>query len=331
MRKFITPGVVAVVAALAATALLAGGSAAAPAKSTPPGTIVQVAASNPQFSTLVALVKKAGLAGALSKGSLTVFAPTNAAFAYLKAHDPATYKAATTNASVLKKVLTYHVLGKKVLAPAAIAAAKAGAKVTTLEGEKIALSLVGGKIKLNGSATVVKANVLASNGVIHVINRVLVPPSLVAPPAPTESIVQIAAGNPDFSTLVSLLTQAGLVDALSGAGPFTVFAPTNEAFQKLATAAPATYQAVLADPKLLAKVLTYHVVSGSIDAAQATAAAQQGSSVTSLEGEPIALSLVGGKLTLDGSSTVVTPNIMATNGIIHVIDTVLVPPSIAAG
>ena len=76
--------------------------------------VVQVAASNPQFSTLVSLVKKAGLAGALSKGSLTVFAPTNAAFAYLKAHDPATYKAATTNGAVLKKVLTYHVVGKKV-------------------------------------------------------------------------------------------------------------------------------------------------------------------------------------------------------------------------
>jgi len=140
--------------------------------------IVQVAASNPQFSTLVSLVKKAGLAGALSKGSLTVFAPTNAAFAYLKAHDPTTYKAATTNTAVLKKVLTYHVIGKKVLAPAAIAAAKANAKVATLEGEKVALSLAGGKIKLNGAATVVTPNVTASNGVIHVINRVLVPPSL---------------------------------------------------------------------------------------------------------------------------------------------------------
>jgi len=126
----------------------------------------------------VSLVKKAGLAGALSKGSLTVFAPTNAAFAYLKAHDPATYKAATTNVSVLKKVLTYHVVGKKIPASTAIAAAKASGKVTTLEGEQIALALVGGKIKLNGSATVVKADVPASNGVIHVINRVLVPPSL---------------------------------------------------------------------------------------------------------------------------------------------------------
>ena len=123
-----------------------------------------------------------------------MFAPTNAAFAYLKAHDPATYKAATTNAAVLKKVLTYHVVGKKILAPAAIAAAEANAKVTTLEGEKIALSLAGGKIKLNGAATVVAPNVTASNGVIHVINRVLVPPSLTNAPAPTQSILQRAAG-----------------------------------------------------------------------------------------------------------------------------------------
>ena len=126
--------------------------------------VVQVAASNPQFSTLVSLVKKAGLAGALSKGSLTVFAPTNAAFAYLKAHDPATYKAATINRAVLKKVLTYHVVGKKVPAAAAVAAAKANAKVTTLEGEKIGLSLAGGKMKLIGSATVVAPIVAASKG-----------------------------------------------------------------------------------------------------------------------------------------------------------------------
>src|SRR5690348_6845801 len=291
MRK----SLVALVLAAVAVAGISGSAAASSAQraGAKDRTIVQVAASNPQFSTLVALVKKAGLAGALSKSTLTVFAPTNAAFAYLKAHDPATYTAATTNATVLKKVLTYHVVGKKILAPAAIAAAKANAKVPTLEGEKLALSLVGGKIRLNGAATVVAPNVKASNGVIHVVNRVLVPPSLTKAPAPTQSIVQLAAGNPDFSTLVSLVQKAGLVEALSGAGPFTVFAPTNEAFRKLATAAPATYQAVLANPALLTKVLTYHAVAGAIKSTDAVSVAQQGGSVTSLEGEPIALSLAG--------------------------------------
>lgn len=172
-----------IVAALATGAVLVVAAAPAGAarehpKAMGPGTIVQVAAGNPQFSTLVSLVKKAGLAGALSKGSLTVFAPTNAAFAYLKAHDAAAYKAATTNKAVLEKVLTYHVIGKKIPATAAIAAARKKARVATLEGEKISLALVGGKIEVNGSATVVKPDVAASNGVIHVIDRVLVPPSL---------------------------------------------------------------------------------------------------------------------------------------------------------
>lgn len=170
---------IAMLAVVAATATTAVASSASPARTaSPPGTIVQVAASTPQLSTLVSLVKKAGLAGALSKGSLTVFAPTNAAFAYLKSHDPATYKSATTNVSVLKKVLTYHVIGKKIPASAATAAAKKGASVKTLEGESISLSLAKGKIKLNKSATVIQADVMASNGVVHVINRVLVPPSL---------------------------------------------------------------------------------------------------------------------------------------------------------
>ena len=132
-------------------------------------------------------------------------------------------------------------------------------------------------------------NVKASNGVIHAIDTVLVPPSLSQPPAPTQSIVQIAAGNPDFSTLVSLVQKAGLVEAISAAGPYTVFAPTNEAFAKLAKAAPATYAAVLADPALLAKVLTYHVVAGDINSAQAISVAQQNGTVKPLEGEQISL------------------------------------------
>ena len=99
--------------------------------------------------------------------------------------------------------------------------------------------------------------------------------------------------------------KAGLVEAISAPGPFTVFAPTNEAFAKLAKAAPATYAAVLADPALLATVLTYHVVAGDIKSAQAIAVAQQTGTVKALEGEPISLSLKDGKLPLNGSATVV--------------------------
>jgi transforming growth factor-beta-induced protein len=156
----------------------AGVSAAAPAKPAAPGTIVQIAASDPQFSTLVSLVKKAGLAGALSQGSLTVFAPTNAAFTALQKAAPKTFAAVAANKALLKTILTYHVLGTKVDSMDAIAAAKQMASVKTLQGEKIKLSLVGPKLTLNGSAQVVKADIMASNGVIHVINSVIVPPSV---------------------------------------------------------------------------------------------------------------------------------------------------------
>jgi transforming growth factor-beta-induced protein len=329
MKKLGTAIVIGAAALVAATSI----SAASPATTTAMGqkNIVQTAVATGKFKTLVALVKKAGLARTLSApGNLTVFAPTDRAFANLKKSDPALFNEVASNKKLLKSVLTYHVVGKRIPASAAIAAAKKGLKVKTVQGESIALSFKGGKIVLNGTARVVIPNVKASNGVIHAIDAVLVPPSLSQPPAPKQSIVQIATGNPDFSTLASLVQKAGLVQAISAPGPFTVFAPTNEAFAKLAKAAPATYAAVLADPALLAKVLTYHVVAGDITSAQAIAVAQQNGTVKALEGEPISLSLKDGKLTLNGSATVVTADILATNGAIHVIDTVIVPPSLSA-
>ena len=168
---------------LLATALGAGLlTAAAPAapseQATGTKTIVATAAADKRFTTLVALVKQAGLAKTLSgKGPFTVFAPTNAAFAKLKASDPATFEAVSTNPALLRKVLTYHVLAKRVPSSAAIAAAKQQLSVKTVQGEKIALSLKAGKLVLNGSARVIVADVKASNGVIHAIDAVLVPPS----------------------------------------------------------------------------------------------------------------------------------------------------------
>ena len=327
MKKMGTAFVIGAAALVAATSI----SAASPAKTTAMGqkNIVQTAVSAGKFKTLVALVKKAGLAGTLSApGNLTVFAPTDRAFANLKKSDPALYNKVATNTKLLRSVLTYHVVGKRIPAAAATAAAKKRLKVKTVQGESIALSFKGGKLVLNGTASVVIPDVMASNGVIDAIDAVLVPPSLVQPPA--QSIVQIASGNPAFSTLVSLVQKAGLVEAISAPGPFTVFAPTNEAFAKLAKAAPATYAAVLADPALLAKVLTYHVVAGNIKSAQAIAVARQNGTVKPLEGEAISLSLKDGKLTLNGSASVVTADILATNGVIHVIDTVIVPPSLSA-
>ena len=169
-----------VLGAVVATASLAVGAAAAPSEpSAQSATIVGVAAGDERFSTLVALVKQAGLVKTLNgKGPFTVFAPTNAAFVALKKAAPDTYEAVTTDKALLTKVLTYHVLAKRVPSTAAVAAAKQQASVKTVQGEKIKLSLKSGKLTLNGSSRVIVADVKASNGVIHAINAVLVPPSL---------------------------------------------------------------------------------------------------------------------------------------------------------
>jgi len=161
-------------AVLGATVVTAA-AVAAPALGSPATgqkDIAQVAASSPQFSTLVSLLKKAGLVGALEKGNYTVFAPTNAAFAKLP---KSTLAAVGKNPALLKKVLTYHVVKGK--APAAKVVTLNGKSVKTLEGQSVRISIRGGKVYLNGSTQVTKTDVKASNGVIHVINRVLIPSS----------------------------------------------------------------------------------------------------------------------------------------------------------
>lgn len=137
----------------------------------------------------------------------------------------------------------------------------------------------------------------------------------------TGTIVDIAAGNPDFSTLVELVTAAGLGETLAGEGPFTVFAPTNSAFAALD---PATVEALKADPQgALTEVLKLHVISGKVDAAAATAAA--GTCVETLGGK-VKVEKSGDSLTI-GGAPIVTTDIMASNGIIHVIDGVITAPS----
>jgi transforming growth factor-beta-induced protein len=139
----------------------------------------------------------------------------------------------------------------------------------------------------------------------------------------SQTIVQIAQANPDFSTLVSAVSAAGLVETLSGPGPFTVFAPTNAAFAALPAG---TLDALLADPTGdLTAILKLHVVSGAVDAAAATAAA--GGTVETLGG-PVAVTESGGKLMI-GGATIVTTDIKASNGIIHVIDAVITEPASA--
>ncbi len=161
-----------ILAMLAAT-VVAAVAVAAPAAAAPSASkenITQIASSSPQFSTLASLLKKAGLVGALTSGNYTVFAPTNAAFAKVP---KATLNAVANNPALLKKVLTYHVVKGK--APASTVVTLNGKSVKTLEGQGVKVSVRGGKVFLNGSTRVTKTDVMASNGVIHVINGVLIP------------------------------------------------------------------------------------------------------------------------------------------------------------
>lgn len=145
----------------------------------------------------------------------------------------------------------------------------------------------------------------------------------------SKTIVGVASGDKRFSTLVALVKQAGLAKTLSGKGPFTVFAPTNAAFAKLKRTAPDTFSAVAGDKALLRQVLTYHVLARNVPSTVAVAAAKKNGSVKTVQREPIDLSIQAGKLTLNGTSKVIVADVKASNGVIHAIDTVIVPPSLS--
>ena len=146
------------------------------------------------------------------------------------------------------------------------------------------------------------------------------PAAPAAPAAKPVTIVQTAKDAGQFNTLCELLTAAGLVDTLNSTGPFTVFAPTDAAFAKL----PAeTVAALKKDPKALAAILTYHVVVGKKDAAEVVKMKE----IMTVEGQPIMITIVDGKVMLNKSATVVKTDVGASNGVIHVIDTVIMPPA----
>jgi len=146
---------------------------------------------------------------------------------------------------------------------------------------------------------------------------------------PSKTIVANALNSKDHTTLVSLVKKAGLVDTLSGPGPFTVFAPTNEAFAKLPEA---TLTAVGDNPELLKQVLTYHVVAGRLDSAAIAKMISDGggkATLKTVDGEDLTAMMDGAKLVLvdakGGKSTVTIPDVYQSNGVIHVVDAVLIP------
>lgn len=264
--------------------------------------IVDVASENGSFTTLVAALDAAGLVETLrSDGPFTVFAPTDEAFEKLP---DGTVEALLSDIPALTNILLYHVVPGKVTASEVVGLTSATA--ANGNGFNIETSEMG--VKVAGSM-VTATDVMASNGVIHVIDSVMLPPS--------GDIVEIASGNSSFSTLVAALTAADLVGTLQGAGPFTVFAPTDEAFGKLPTG---TVEALLADIPTLKNILLYHVVPDSVTADQVVGL----DSATTVLGKDFSIKVDSRGVAVDNANVIAT-DLFASNGVIHVIDSVIIP------
>ncbi|MBX3058733.1 MAG: fasciclin domain-containing protein [Anaerolineae bacterium] len=275
--------------------------------------IVDIAVADGRFTTLVTAVTAAGLAETLAgDGPFTVFAPTDDAFAALP---EGTIEALLADPQgALTDVLLYHVVSGAVPAEAVVGLDAA----TTLGGEDVAIAVQDGNVRLNESVTVIITDIMADNGIIHVIDAVLLPPSMVAEEKP--SIAEIAVENGNFTTLVAALDAAGLVDTLAGEGSFTVFAPTDDAFAALPEG---TIEALLADPNgALTDILLYHVVDGAVPAETVVTL----DAATTLLGEDVTITVSDGRVLLNDTVEVTTTDIVASNGIIHVINAVLLPP-----
>lgn len=277
----------------------------------PEKTIVDVAAEAGQFSVLIQAAQKAGLANFLStENDITVFAPTDAAFSALLS-DLGLSSLDDIDATTLANILTYHVVDG--VAYSNSLSSGAISSVNTNSPDQSALSLlvnVGSDVMIN-NAKVTSPDVMASNGIIHVIDKVLLPPT----------VVDLATYSDNFSSLVSAVVKADLAGALSSEGPFTVFAPTNDAFAALFAALEISGLDDVAVEDLTS-ILTYHVVGDNVLSSEISAG-----QVAALSGEELEISLSDG-VTLNGTIKVTVTDIQGTNGVIHVIDAVLVPASL---
>jgi uncharacterized surface protein with fasciclin (FAS1) repeats len=226
-----------------------------------------------------------------------VFAPTDEAFAKLP---KGTVEALLAHKAQLTGILTYHVVAGKMMASDVTKAKYLG----TLNGASLAVSTANGA-KVD-KAAIITTDIQCSNGVIHVIDAVVMP----------KDLIETAVSAGQFTTLAKALEAAGLVETLKGDGPFTVFAPTDEAFAKLPKG---TLESLLADKAKLTSILTYHVVAGRVNAADVSKV----TSAKTVQGQSVAVDAKSGVKI--NSANVVVADIGATNGIIHVIDQVLLP------
>ncbi|MEX2467209.1 MAG: fasciclin domain-containing protein [Gemmatimonadota bacterium] len=266
--------------------------------------IVDIATSTGDVSTLATALEAAGLVGALQgDGPFTVFAPVNSAFADL-GDGIVDALLEDGNAELLSRILTFHVVSGTAAFSGDLSD---GQTVTTLEGEALTIGVSGGSVTVN-EATVTTADIEATNGVIHLIDEVLVP---------STDIVERAVLTPETQTLVAAVAAGDLVTTLKGDGPFTVFAPINEAFEALGT----DQLDVLLAPEnqaLLQKILTYHVIAGDVRAADLA----DGASVATVEGTEVTFDLSGATPRVNGAEIIAT-DVVTENGVIHLIDGVL--------
>jgi uncharacterized surface protein with fasciclin (FAS1) repeats len=292
---------------------------------------VDVAVADGRFTTLVAALQYTGLTGALDGGSWTVFAPTDDAFGKLglNAHNIA----GAFSKAQLTDIVLYHALSGQVTAE--MARASQG-DITMANGQRAGLKYFEGSLYVNDDSRVIIENIVANNGIIHAVDTVILGPwprtddhGAVPMPAvlPTAepSIVDIAVADGRFTALVAALSATGLVDALSTGptpgGEWTVFAPTDDAFAKLGlnagNIAGAFSQAELAD------ILLYHVLEGGVTAEMAKAS--QGD-IRMANGKLAGLKYFEGSLYVNDDSMVIIEDLIAWNGVIHVVDTVILPP-----
>lgn len=277
--------------------------------------VLEPAYFSEEFTILISAAVKADLVNALlNTPNLTIFAPTNEAF--IKSG----LNLDNLSAEAIASVLTYHVIGSKVLS------SQIPESANTLNGEALYFSLVANGNYINGNAEIVTVDIESGSGVVHVIDSVLIPP--------TGTIVETAVAltnSGEFTSLVAALQRTAnegsagqnLINALSSTGPFTVFAPTNAAFQMLLDSNPAWN--TLADIPLdtLVAVLTYHVVPARAFDKDLPEAVNSSNQLPTVNGAPITIDLTNFKI--NTNTSIIGVNTMANNGVIHVIDKVLLP------
>jgi len=273
--------------------------------------IVETAVEAGAFNTLATALTAAELVEPLASGGpFTVFAPTDAAFGKLDQEALANTLQPASRPR-LQQVLKYHVVEGEFFARDLIG----GRTLTTLSGQRIRVGIAEGEVRVNDSV-ITATDIRATNGVIHIIDTVLIPTK--------QTIADVASEAGQFKTLLAAAEAAGLVDTLSGAGSLTVFAPTDEAFANLPDG---TVESLLRpeNREALKSLLLYHVVKGPVFASDAIAA----ESAKTLNGEAVETSLRDGALFID-ESRVLANDIEASNGVVHVIDRVLIPDSLTA-